>query len=335
MSVISLFLIALQLIALAPSSAAPFLRWHWFVDEDRVAIGGYDPVAYHTQGQAVRGDPEHVAEHEGVVYHFTNSEHAAVFRADTEPFLPAYGGWCAYAMGQDSERTRFAQVRYPPDPELFLIDDGRLMLFSQGAGWNGRQLWMQGDLEAFTRRADRFWESREALSSRVGEKPAGLHPHAPLETTQFDFFIGVWDSDYELRTSPESDATVRLHGRWTARYGWNGFAVYDDWIQLDAPPNASGPAIRSYDPLNRQWVMHYIPINAPATSVWRMTGEFDDEGALHGELELRDAQGRTCLQRIHFRDITENHFTWSCDRSYDGGETWLVDWGVGSNTRLE
>ena len=328
-------LLSLLVLSIVGTDDEPFLRWHWAVDDGRVAIGGYDPVAYHTLGEPLLGRAELESVHAGVHYRFGDHDHLERFEDEPERYLPAFGGWCAFGLSLDVDVNGSPPTRIAPDPTLFLIEDDRLLLFAQGAGWNGRQSWLQGDRDASTTRAEAWWANREALASRIGEKPAGLNARAPLETAQFDFFIGEWDSNYAVRASLENEARAHLRGRWSARYGWQGYAIYDDWVQLGAPPNTSGPAIRSYDPRAGHWVMHYIPINAPMSAVWRMTGEFDERGELHGELELTDPQGRPFLQRIHFRDIRTDHFTWSCDRSYDAGETWIVDWGVGSNRRID
>ncbi len=326
-------LLSLALLFAVPQDPeAPFLRWHWFVDDDRVALAGYDPVAYHLLDEAVPGDPELELEHRGVRYRFVDPEHRDRFAQEPESYLPAHGGWCSWALSQDASTTGAAPQRLAPDPTHFQRIDGRIHLFARGPGFDGKRSWESAP-QATRERADAFWASREALAARIGPLPEGMNAAAPMETAQFDFFIGTWNSDYQVRVSPESPGKVRLQGLWTARYGWQGYAIYDDWVQVGAPPNTSGPAIRSFDPLRREWVMHYIPINAPLRAVWRMTGRFDDAGELHGELALTDAQGRPFLQRIHFRDIGPDRFTWSCDRSYDDGETWLIDFGVGQNTR--
>ena len=315
---------------------ASFRPWYWNVDEAGLAIGGFDPVAYHLLDRAERGSPELEVERDGIRYRFSSSEHAEIFAAEPETFLPAFGGWCAYSLGLDPDTVPSIQQRVRVDPASFLVtDEGELLLFARGPGWDGRSRWTAGDPAVLLERARTFWASRVALGESIGALPAGMSPDAPMETAQFAFAIGSWDSDYRVRSGPDTEAVSRLQGRWDFRFGWQGYAIYDDWVQLGAPPNTSGPAIRSYDPWTRKWIMHYIPINAPMSAVWSMTGEFDENGELRGELSLVDGAGRPFLQRIYFRDITENHFTWSCDRSYDDGATWIVDFGVGSNTRIQ
>ncbi|MGL4242704.1 MAG: YHS domain-containing (seleno)protein, partial [Beijerinckiaceae bacterium] len=47
-----------------------------------VAVGGYDPVAYFTNGKPLKGSSAIVAEHEGAVWRFASAENRAAFLAD-------------------------------------------------------------------------------------------------------------------------------------------------------------------------------------------------------------------------------------------------------------
>lgn len=308
-------------------------RWHWFADEAGLALGGYDPVAYHTVAEALVGTEALEQEHAGLRYRFSDEATLELFREEPERYLPAFGGWCALGLGLDPKAIGAPQSRTQPDPTSFKLVDGRLLLYARLPGWDARSVWDRSDETILLERAEAFWQEREALAARVGTCPKGFNPQAPLETTQFDFIIGAWDSTYVSRVDPASDQTVTIRGDWKAWYGWQGYAIYDDWVQLGAPPNTSGPAIRSFDLLNKEWVMHYIPIGAPRTGVWSMTGRFDEAGELHGECTLIDGRGRTFLQRIHFVEITKESFAWRSDRSYDSGDNWIEGWGVGKNTR--
>lgn len=92
---------------------------------DGVAIQGYDPVAYFTENAAVLGNSELASTYRGVTYHFSSEEHLALFQADPERYVPAYGGWCAWAAAQNYLATI--------DPAAFVIHEDTLYLnFSRG-----------------------------------------------------------------------------------------------------------------------------------------------------------------------------------------------------------
>ena len=110
----------LALMALATAQSAPTKRLV-NVDSDGVALLGYDPVAYFTQGKPVRGSERIVSRHEGAVYRFASQEHKDLFDAEPHKYAPQYGGFCGYAVS----RGYTAKI----SPDAFLITpDGRLVL---------------------------------------------------------------------------------------------------------------------------------------------------------------------------------------------------------------
>jgi YHS domain-containing protein len=90
------------------------------LDGNGVALQGYDPVSYHVQGP-VPGKPEFSTTHEGAIYHFSSRENLQLFIDEPETYLPAFGGWCAWAM-LDGEKVEV-------DPETYKIVDDSTYLF--------------------------------------------------------------------------------------------------------------------------------------------------------------------------------------------------------------
>jgi len=112
---------------------------------DGVAIRGYDPVAYFRGGGPRPGKPEFSVSHGGATWRFASAEHKALFEADPERYLPAYGGFCAYG----TSRGYLVKI----EPEAWSIIDGRLYLnYDLGV----RETWL-GDTRKFIARADGNW----------------------------------------------------------------------------------------------------------------------------------------------------------------------------------
>jgi YHS domain-containing protein len=65
-----------------------------------VAIKGYDPVAYFTQGKAVKGKEKFELKWRGARWRFANADHRKDFRQQPEKYAPQYGGFCAWAMAR-------------------------------------------------------------------------------------------------------------------------------------------------------------------------------------------------------------------------------------------
>ena len=84
--------------AVAGSSASPVAAVN---TTDGLALKGYDPVAYFTDGQPTKGADQYSFQWKGVTYRFASAENLQRFKADPDKYLPQYGGYCAYAMSLD------------------------------------------------------------------------------------------------------------------------------------------------------------------------------------------------------------------------------------------
>ena len=89
-----------------------------------VAIMGYDPVAYFTDGKAVKGSEEFSYDWLGTPWHFANAKHREMFMSEPLKYAPQYGGYC-------SGEVVFGSVTINIDPEAFKIIDGKLYLVYQ------------------------------------------------------------------------------------------------------------------------------------------------------------------------------------------------------------
>jgi YHS domain-containing protein len=58
-----------------------------------VAIKGYDTVAYHTEGRAVKGKSKYAHKWNDAKWHFSSAENRDLFSADPERYAPQYGGY--------------------------------------------------------------------------------------------------------------------------------------------------------------------------------------------------------------------------------------------------
>lgn len=111
----------------------------------RIALRGYDPVAYFTDGGPAKGSPEFWFAFDDVVYLFRSAEHRAKFAADPERFAPQYDGYCAGGVSRG--------VKTEPHPEAWLIANGKLYVFE----FPERVPMFRKIIEEVAAKADKAW----------------------------------------------------------------------------------------------------------------------------------------------------------------------------------
>ncbi len=123
-----------------------------------IALSGYDPVAYFEQNGPGPGVATITSEYDGLIYQFTSTKNKALFDEDPERYLPEYGGWCAYAIAETSSKMQ-------PDPTMWQIQDGRLLLFYDDwmTSFSGslKEKWNENP-ESYLEKADENWPETQA-----------------------------------------------------------------------------------------------------------------------------------------------------------------------------
>lgn len=146
-SILILFVVLSSTISFAQTAAK---RTKEFNLENKVAIQGYDPVAYFLQKKAVKGKSNLATTFEGVIYYFSTQANKDAFIKSPASYEPQYGGWCAYAMGSSAEKVEI-------DPETFKIVDGKLYVFYNAYFNNTLKSWNK-DEPNLKKKADANWK---------------------------------------------------------------------------------------------------------------------------------------------------------------------------------
>lgn len=87
----------------------------------RLALKGYDPVSYFTDGHPEQGLAEYQAAYDDATYWFKSTEHRATFAADPDHYAPQFRGYCTMTLSRGA--------KYEADPEAWVIADGKLYVF--------------------------------------------------------------------------------------------------------------------------------------------------------------------------------------------------------------
>ena len=112
---LSLLVAAFSLARSIPTVAAEF----------PLAIKGYDPVAYFTDGKPTHGLPEFEYVWDDHRYLFASAAHRDSFKADPVHYAPQFGNYCAMALALNEIVVA--------NPENWMISDGKLYVFGKPA----------------------------------------------------------------------------------------------------------------------------------------------------------------------------------------------------------
>jgi hypothetical protein len=85
-----------------------------------IAISGFDPVAYFTDGKAMFGRPDIELNKDGAVWRFSNEGNRGAFNLHPEVYAPRFGGYDPVAIGRD---------RSVPGHPLFWVVLGQRLYF--------------------------------------------------------------------------------------------------------------------------------------------------------------------------------------------------------------
>jgi hypothetical protein len=110
-----------------------------------LALKGYDPVAYFTEGRPVEGRKEFAHAYADANWRFASEAHRDLFKADPERYAPQYGGFCAWGISQE----KF----FDGDPQVWKVINGKLYV-----NYNKEieKAWEQ-DVPGFIDKADHNW----------------------------------------------------------------------------------------------------------------------------------------------------------------------------------
>jgi YHS domain-containing protein len=90
--------------------------------DNTLALHGYDPVAYFTGNEAVRGNKRIWERLGGATYYFASRGNRYEFLRDAPHYQPQFGGYCAASLAMG----RLEDI----NPHLFVIYEGKLYLFN-------------------------------------------------------------------------------------------------------------------------------------------------------------------------------------------------------------
>lgn len=138
-----LFLIVAGLLIFAADGLAGDKIYTGFFSND--AVGGYDTVAYFTLGKPTKGSGDFKLQYNGATWYFSSKENLDRFKSDPDKFAPQYGGYCAWAVADNTTAEG--------DPDHWTIHNNKLYL-----NYNGfiKRQWLE-NIDANIAKANVNW----------------------------------------------------------------------------------------------------------------------------------------------------------------------------------
>jgi hypothetical protein len=130
----------IQPAARAATTETLVVDWH-----TGLAIGGYDPVAFYTEGKPALGSPDFEFRYGGAVWRFCNVGNRDAFAARPDVYMPQFGGYDPLGVARG--------IAVAGSPSVWLIAGGRLFLFYDRT----RLETFAADSERITAAAERKW----------------------------------------------------------------------------------------------------------------------------------------------------------------------------------
>lgn len=110
------------------------------------AVEGYDVVSYFQgDGKPVKGDKDFSLEYKGAEWLFSSQDNLDAFKLDPEKYAPQYGGYCAYAVANNTTAKG--------DPQQYHIHEDKLYL---NVNAKFAKIWVD-DKSSYLEKSEKFW----------------------------------------------------------------------------------------------------------------------------------------------------------------------------------
>lgn len=96
-------------------------RVHVNLDEEGIALRGYDPVSYFTEAEPIKGQKTYSVVWNNATWYFTSAENRDLFSQTPKKYAPANGGYCTFGI--------VLGKKFDGDPRVWSVIKSRLYVF--------------------------------------------------------------------------------------------------------------------------------------------------------------------------------------------------------------
>jgi hypothetical protein len=141
------------------------------------------------------------------------------------------------------------------------------------------------------------------------------------EARQFDFWLGEWDLSWPAEQFGGKEGTLKTATNViTKLYG--PCVIEENFSTRDG--SFEGRSLSVFDTTNALWYQTWVDSSG---SYIALSGKFDGERMVL-TTQPNTYDGETRINRMVFRDITDNSLLWEWQVSTDDGDTWSDLWTI-------
>jgi len=143
---------------------------------------------------------------------------------------------------------------------------------------------------------------------------------APQAADLFNFWIGDWNVTWD-----NADGT-KGHGRNRVVKLMDGAVIEENFEEAaDAPPpRLIGKSVTVQEKSSGKWRQSWVDNQG---GYFSFTASVDGDKRIFAT-DARMKDGKSTIQRMVFRNITKDGFTWDWESTTDGGSTWSLQWRI-------
>ncbi len=137
--------------------------------------------------------------------------------------------------------------------------------------------------------------------------------------TWFDFWVGKWDASWD-----EGDGKFGK-GTNTITKVLDGTVIQEDFVITGGLQKGfKGMSLSVFGAGSNQWHQAWADNQG---GFYNLVGERNGDVRIFKTLP-RTADGTEIVQRMVFKDIKNDSFTWDWEKTEDGGKTWKLEWRI-------
>jgi len=146
----------------------------------------------------------------------------------------------------------------------------------------------------------------------------------PLETAPvdlFDFWVGEWDltwEDAQGQTHRGYNRVLKILDETVIQENFTTFPSTGNTLNL------KGMSLSVYNPQTQRWHQAWADNQG---GYYNFVGQFEGDKRMF-VTKTTNQRGKEIIQRMVFRNISEESFVWDWESSTDGGETWQLNWQI-------